>query len=89
MISRPTGVEDAIKFVWSQPDTLVETSEKQELTAVLAKNTDAVARRYFSAPDPERWVGTLRALLALTGNTSVCNQSWPPFDKASEHARCR
>ncbi len=87
-VSRPTGVDDAINFVWSQPDTLLNTSEKQNLTAVLANKTDAVASRYFFAPDPEQWVGTLRELLAPTGNMSVCNQSWLPFHKASEHTHC-
>jgi len=87
-VIRPAGVDDAIKFVWSQPDTLLGTSEKQELTVVLAKETDAVASGYFFAPHPEQWVGTLRKLLASTGNMPVCNQSWPPFHKASEHTHC-
>ena len=51
-VSRPTGVDDAIKFVWRQPDTLLTTAEKRTLNAVLAKKTDVVASRYFSAPDP-------------------------------------
>ncbi len=84
MVSRPTGVDDAKKFVWSQPDTLLDIWEKRYLTAALAKETDAVASRYFFAPHPEQWVCTLRKLLASTGNMSVCSQSWLPFDKASE-----
>jgi len=67
MITRPTDVDDAIKFVWKQPDTILTSSEKQSLNAILAHNTDAVAARYFSAPQPEDWVDTLKTLLEPTG----------------------
>ncbi len=67
MITRPTGVDDAIKFVWKQPDTVLKSSEKQSLNAILAHNTDVVAARYFSAPQPEVWVDTLKKLLEPTG----------------------
>ena len=66
-VSRPTGVDDAIKFVWRQPDTLLTTAEKRTLNAVLAEKTDVVASRYFSAPDPAQWVGTLKGLVEPTG----------------------
>ena len=36
MITRPTDVDDAIKFVWKQPDTNLTSSEKQSLNAILA-----------------------------------------------------
>ena len=58
MANRPTGVDEAIKFIWNQPDTVLQSSEKQRLSAALAKETDVVARRYFLAPLPEQWVGT-------------------------------
>ncbi|KAL3155946.1 hypothetical protein ABBQ32_012942 [Trebouxia sp. C0010 RCD-2024] len=66
MANRPTGVDEAIKFIWNQPDTVLQSSEKQRLSAALAKETDVVARRYFLAPLPEQWVGTLKELLAPT-----------------------
>ncbi|KAL3148646.1 hypothetical protein ABBQ38_014067 [Trebouxia sp. C0009 RCD-2024] len=69
MANRPTGVDEAIEFVWSQPDTVLQSSEKQSLTAILAKETDVVARRYFLAPLPEQWVGTLKELLPPRGLT--------------------
>ncbi len=50
MANRPTGVDEAIEFVWNQPDTVLQSSEKQSLSAILAKETDVVARRYFLAP---------------------------------------
>ena len=53
MANRPTGVYEAIEFVWNQPDTVLQSSEKQSLSAILAKETDVVARRYFLAPLPE------------------------------------
>ena len=46
MANRPTGVDKAIEFVWNQPDTVLQSSEKQSLSAILAKETDVVARRY-------------------------------------------
>ncbi len=67
MVTRPTGVDDAIKFVWNQPDTVLKSSEKESLSAVLAKETDVVAGRYFFAPQPEQWVGTLKKLIEPTG----------------------
>ena len=67
MANRPTGVDEAIQFVWNQPDTVLQSSEKQSLCAILAKETDVVAKRYFLAPLPEQWVGTLKELLAPRG----------------------
>ena len=67
MANIPTGVDEAIEFVWNQPDTVLQSSEKQSLSAILAKETDVVARRYFLAPHPEQWVGTLKELLAPRG----------------------
>ena len=72
MANRPTGVDEAINFIWSQPDTVLQSSEKQRLSAALAKETDVVARRYFLAPLPEQWVGTLKELLAPTGIFAAC-----------------
>ncbi|KAL3157238.1 hypothetical protein ABBQ38_001475 [Trebouxia sp. C0009 RCD-2024] len=66
MANRPTGVDEAIKFIWNQPETILQSSEKQRLSAALAKETDVVAKRYFFAPLPEQWVGTLKELLAPT-----------------------
>lgn len=74
MANRPTGVDEAIKFIWNQPDTVLQSSEKQRLSAALAKETDVVARRYFLAPLPEQWVGTLKELLAPTGIFAVCGK---------------
>ena len=73
MANRPTGVNEAIEFVWNQPDTVLQSSEKQSLSAILAKETDVVARRYFLAPLPEQWVGTLKELLAPRGDFPVCD----------------
>ena len=64
MVNRPTGVDEAIEFVWNQPDTVLQSSDKQSLSAILAKETDVVSRRYFLVPLPEQWVGTLKELLA-------------------------
>ena len=55
MANRPIGVDEAIEFVWNQPDTVLQSSEKQSLSAILAKETDVVAKRYFLAPLPEQW----------------------------------
>ena len=87
MAKRPTGVDEAIEFVWNQPDTVLQSSEKQSLSAILAKETDVVARRYFLAPLPEQWVGTLKELLAPRGEIPVCDKLWLPlhFQEASEH----
>ena len=71
MANRPTDVDEAIKFVWNQPDTGLQSSEKQSLSAILAKETDVVAKRYLLAPLPEQWVGTLMELLAPRGISSV------------------
>ncbi|KAL3161222.1 hypothetical protein ABBQ38_009589 [Trebouxia sp. C0009 RCD-2024] len=75
MANRTTGVDEAIKFIWDQPDTVLQSSEKQRLSAALAKETDVVARRYFLAPLPEQCVGTLKELLAPTGETGP-ESSW-------------
>ena len=90
MANRPTGVDEAIKFIWNQPDTVLHSSEKQRLSAALAKETDVVARRYFLAPLPEQWVGTLKELLAPTGIFAVCGNLWLAlrFQEASEHVQC-
>ena len=89
MANRPTGVDEAIKFIWNQPDTVLQSSEKQRLSAALAKETDVVARRYFLAPLPEQWVGTLKELLAPTGIFAVCGklQLSLRFQEASEHTQ--
>ena len=90
MPNRPTGVDEAINFVWNQPDTVLKSSEMQRLSAVLAKETDVVARRYFLAPLPEQWAGTLKELLAPTGIFAVCGKLWLTlhFQEASEHIQC-
>ena len=90
MANRPTGVDEAIKFIWNQPDTVLQSSEKQRLSVVLAKETDVVARRYFLAPLPEQWVGTLKELLAPTGIFAVCGRLRLTlhFQQASEHIQC-
>ena len=46
MANRPTGDDEAIEFVWNQPDTVLE---KQSLSAILAKETDVVKTKKFSA----------------------------------------
>ena len=90
MANRPTGVDEAINFIWGQPDTVLQSSEKQRLSAALAKETDVVARRYFLAPLPEQWVGTLKELLALTGIFAACDRLWEHlrFQEAYEHIQC-
>ena len=90
MVNRPTGVDEAINFIWNQPDTVLQSSEKQRLSAALAKETDVVARRYFLAPLPEQWVGTLKELLAPTGIFAVCGKLWLHlrFQEAYEHIQC-
>ena len=67
MVEKPSTVDEAIAYVWDVPDTVIGPADKQSLAAALAEKTDAVARRYFSAPNPELWVGTLRELLKPTG----------------------
>ena len=67
MVKNPSTVDEAIACVWDTSDTVLGPSEKQSLTAALAEKTDAVARRYFSAPNPELWLGTLKELLNPTG----------------------
>ena len=86
MANRPTGVDEAIKFIWNQPDTVLQSSEKQRLSAALAKETDVVARRYFLAPLPEQWVGTC---LAPTGTLAVCGklQLSLRFQETSKHTQ--
>ena len=70
MVEKPSTVDEAIAYVWAVPDTVIGLADKQSLAAALAEKTDAVARRYFSAPNPELWVGTLRELLKSTGTFS-------------------
>ena len=90
MANRPTGVDEAINFIWAQPDTVLQSSEKQRLSAALAKETDVVARRYFLAPLPEQWVGTLKELLAPTCIFAACGRLWLHlcFQEAYEHIQC-
>ncbi|KAL0034237.1 hypothetical protein WJX77_004781 [Trebouxia sp. C0004] len=64
---RPNGRKEAIEFVWRQPDAALTLSQKQSITAALAKDTDATATLYFLAPLSEQWVGTLKGLLEPTG----------------------
>ena len=70
MVEKPSTVDEAIAYVWDVSDTVIGPADKQSLAAALAEKTDAVARRYFSAPNPELWVGTLRELLKPTGTFS-------------------
>ena len=67
MVEKPSTVDEAIAYVLDIQDTLLEPSEKQSLAAALAGKTDAIARRYFSDPNPELWVGALKELLTPTG----------------------
>ncbi len=64
---RPSGRKEAIKFVWRQPDAGLTLSQKQSITAALAKDTDETASLYFLAPLPKQWVGTLKGMLEPTG----------------------
>ncbi len=64
---RPKGRKEAIEFVWRQPDAALTVSQKQSVTAALAKDTDETASLYFLAPLPTQWVGTLKGLLEPTG----------------------
>ena len=70
MVEKPSTADEAIAYVWDVPDTVIGPADKQRLAAALAEKTDAVARRYFSAPNPELWVGTLRELLKPAGISS-------------------
>ena len=70
MVEKPSTIDEAIAYVWDVPNTVIGPADKQSLVAALAEKTDAVARRYFSAPNPELWVGTLRELLKPTGTFS-------------------
>jgi len=70
MVEKPSTVDEAIAYVWDVPDTVIGPADKQRLAAALAEKTDAVARRYFSAPNPELWMGTLRELLKPAGTYS-------------------
>ncbi|DBA96438.1 TPA: hypothetical protein ACH3X1_015330 [Trebouxia sp. C0004] len=63
---RPNGRKEAIGFVWNQPDAALTLSQKQSITAALAKDTDETASLYFLAPVLEQWVGTLKELLEPT-----------------------
>ena len=63
MVNKPSTVDEALAYVWALPDTAMKLLEKQSIAAALAERTDTVARRYFSSPDPEDWVGTLKELL--------------------------
>lgn len=79
MVNKPGTADEAVAYIWDipydtmLPDTVLEPSEKQSLVALLADKTDAVVRRYFSAPRPELWVGTLRAKLKPTGKVTFLN----------------
>jgi len=64
---RPNGRKEAIEFVWRQPDAALTLSQKQSITAALAKDSDETATLYFLAPLSEQWVGTLKGLLEPTG----------------------
>ncbi|DBA79583.1 TPA: hypothetical protein ACH3X1_008273 [Trebouxia sp. C0004] len=66
MVNKPSTVDEATAHIWDLPNTVLKPSEKHSLTALLAEKTDAVARRYFSAPGPELWVGTLKELIKPT-----------------------
>ena len=44
MVNKPSTVDEALAYVWELPNTVLEPSEKQSLTAALAEETDAVAR---------------------------------------------
>ena len=68
MVKTPSTADEAIAYVWDIPDRVIGPADKQSLAAALAEKTDAVAMRYFSAPNPELWMGTLRQLLKPTGN---------------------
>ena len=70
MVNKPSSVDEAIAYVWDVPDTVLEPSKKQSLITQLPEKTDAVARRYFSAPCPKLWVGTLKELLKPTGKVT-------------------
>jgi len=64
---RPNGRKEAVEFVWRQPDAAFTLSQKQSITAALAKDTDETASLYFLAPLSEQWVGTLKGLIEPTG----------------------
>ena len=70
MVEKPSTVDEAIAYVWDIPDTVIGPADKQSLAAALAEKTDAVARKYFLAPNPELWVGTLGELLKPTSTFS-------------------
>ncbi len=86
---KPNGRKEAIEFVWRQPDTALTPSQKQSITAALAKDTDDTASLYFLAPRLEQWVGTLKELLAPTGILPVGGKLWLHFHKAAEQYHCR
>ena len=60
MTNKPSTVDEALAYVWALPDTTLKRSEKQTIAVALANRQDVVARRYFSSPDPEDWVGMLK-----------------------------
>lgn len=67
MVNKSIAVDEAVAYVWTLPDTVLRLSEEQSIAAALAEKTDVVAIRYFSSPDPEHWVGTLKELLKPAG----------------------
>ncbi len=85
MVTRPTGVDDAIEFVWGQPETTLTLSQKESIAAALAKETDVVARRFFLAPLAEQWVGTLKKLIEPAGSFPVFGKVCLPICKDSQH----
>ena len=76
MVKKPSTIDEAIAYVWDIPDMVIGPADKQSLVAALAEKTDAVARRYFSAPNPELWVGTLRELLKPAGTQEADTKGW-------------
>ena len=91
MANRPTGVDEAINFIWGQPDTVLQSSEKQRLSAALAKETDVVARRSPTVRSCKRQkVLQALELLAPTGIFAACGRLWEHlrFQEAYEHIQC-
>ena len=70
MGSKPTNREEALEFVWQQPDTTLTFSHKQQLAAFFVKGTDQTAQLSFRGP-AEGWVGTLKQLLESAGTSPV------------------
>lgn len=90
MVDRPDTVDKAIAYIWNLPDTVLEPSEKESLAVLLADKPDAVARRYFFAPGPHLWVGTLQKLLKpigiLTGLHSLMRS---PMEQGCLSTKCK